>query len=68
MQAQSVGGVTGRVEAKDTRAVLPGARLTIVGTASAAVTDQSGEFRFARLPVGTHLLRVTYLGRCAAVA
>lgn len=51
----------GRIFDQD-RNPLPGAVVHIDGTRYSAVTDIDGIYTFAKLPVGTHLLTVNYIG------
>ena len=56
------GGVDGAVTDTVGGGPLAGARVTILGTSLAAETDKNGRFRFASVPPGTYVIRVTRLG------
>lgn len=51
----------GRVLDKD-KNPLPGATVCIDGTRYSAVTDIDGNYTFAKLPIGSHQLSVSYIG------
>jgi outer membrane receptor protein involved in Fe transport len=51
------------VAAAPSGAPLEGVRVTVVGTARAAVTDPRGEYRIAGLPAGAYEITATLLGR-----
>ena len=56
---------TGRVRGRVTGATgrpIPGARITVWGTANETVTNANGEFTLADLPGGTHTLEARALG------
>src|SRR5262245_57625484 len=60
--AQS-GAAAGRVLDKHTRTALPGAAVTVEGTALTAVTDRDGRFHLAGVAPGQTTLIVSYIGR-----
>lgn len=66
LRAQDYGRIAGRVTSTDTRAGLAGAKVVLVGTAYGTVTGEDGHFLLPRVPVGTHTIRVLYLGRASA--
>jgi len=59
----SSGIVEGRVADAATGDPLPGAKLTIPGSAIETSTDRQGFFRLSGVPAGQHTILVTYLGR-----
>ena len=62
--AQSgTGIVQGRVIDTLSGQALAGATVAVKDTAVAAVTDADGSFSLSRVPAGSHVLVVTYLGR-----
>jgi len=61
--AASSGIVEGRVTDAATGDPLPGARLTIPGSAIDTSTDRQGLFRLSGVPAGQHTILITYLGR-----
>lgn len=61
--AQEFGRVVGRAMATETSASLEGGRVTVVGTSLSAVTDASGRYALARVPVGPQTLHFSYIGR-----
>ena len=56
------GHIAGVVKDATTGDALPGANVSIVGTALGTSTDLSGDFAIKRIPVGTYTLRVTFIG------
>lgn len=54
--------VKGVVTDHTTHRPLPGVTISIPGTTMGAVTNESGEFRIAAVPVGRHTLRAGMLG------
>lgn len=67
LQAQN-GRVTGVITESGSNAVLPGANVTLMGTALGASSDGKGRFQLTRVPAGTHTLQVRYLGYKTASA
>jgi TonB-dependent receptor len=59
----SAGIVEGRVNDAATGDPLPGAKLTIPGSAIETSTDRQGFFRLSGVPAGQRTILVTYLGR-----
>ena len=59
----SSGVVEGRVTDGATGEALPGARLTIPGSAIETSTDRQGAFRLTGVPAGQQTILVSYLGR-----
>ena len=59
----SFGVVEGRVTDGATGEALPGARLTIPGSAIETSTDREGLFRLTGVPAGQQTILVSYLGR-----
>ena len=55
--------LSGRVINPETGAGLPGARVSIPGTALEAVTDQDGRYHFPAVPSGETEVRIEYLGQ-----
>lgn len=64
--AQS-GRVTGKVTDAHTGAPLPAANVALQGTTIGAATNLAGEFVVQKAPVGTHQLKVSYIGYRTAV-
>lgn len=63
-RAQGTGAVAGSATAGDGAArPLAGVRVTVDGSARAAVTDDRGRYYLAGLPAGEHLLAATVAGR-----
>src|SRR3990172_11860987 len=56
------GHIAGVVKDATTGDALPGANVSIVGTALGTSTDLSGDFAIKRIPVGAYTLRVTFIG------
>lgn len=56
------GTVAGRVTDKTTGAPIAGATVIIEGTRHSATTALDGRYHITGIPVGTHLVRVRYLG------
>ena len=61
-ETRATGLVNGRVVDSASSMPLPGARVTIAGTAFATATGRDGAFRMPGVPTGTHSLVVSYLG------
>lgn len=55
------GVLKGRV-IDDQNLSLPGANVLLTGTNYGTITDQKGDFSFAKLPAGTYEVNVSYLG------
>lgn len=64
-EAQEFGRITGRVTETESSTGLAGAQVVVVGTSYGATTGENGRYVIARVPAGTHSIRVTYLGRQA---
>lgn len=56
------GSITGRVTDAITRQPLPGVNILVTGTTSGAASDAQGKFEITGLPVGTYILRISFLG------
>ena len=56
------GSVTGRITDAVTRQPLPGVNILVTGTTYGAATDAQGKFEITGLPVGTYILRISFLG------
>jgi TonB-dependent receptor len=54
--------IQGTVRDSVTHEVLVGANVYLPGTALGGVTDREGRFQIARVPVGTHAVRASYIG------
>jgi carboxypeptidase-like protein len=63
----SVGVVEGRVTEATTREALPGAKLTIPGSAIETSTDRQGTFRLTGVPAGQHTILISYLGAASPI-
>lgn len=57
-----VGSITGQVMSSENRSPLLGAQVTIVGTTWRAVAGAEGRFTIRNVPVGSHTVRVQFLG------
>ncbi|MBA2571647.1 MAG: SusC/RagA family TonB-linked outer membrane protein [Gemmatimonadetes bacterium] len=62
LMAQATGTVRGTVVETGTRRPLAGARIGVVGTNAAVLTNAAGEYTLPGVPVGTVRLRVQLLG------
>ncbi|MFH0988758.1 MAG: TonB-dependent receptor [bacterium] len=62
MMAANSGDVKGRVYDKDTKDVLPGANIVVVGTSLGAASDMNGNYVIRGVPVGPQTLLVSYVG------
>jgi TonB-linked SusC/RagA family outer membrane protein len=56
------GAVTGTVEDAETGETIPGANVQIVELQRGTATDPDGAYEIGNVPVGTHTLRVTFVG------
>ena len=61
LQAQA-GRIAGKVVEAGTKAALPGANVSIVGTNLGAAADRQGYFIISRVPAGTYEVSVSYIG------
>lgn len=67
--AQSGNGIIiGTIIDNTNGTTLPGATISVEGTALGAVSDRNGEYRIANVPTGAHTLRVEYLGYTSTTA
>ncbi len=62
LPAQEAGSVRGRVTEQAGGRPLPGARVTVAGTARGVVTGADGTYLLGGVPAGTRMLRVELLG------
>ncbi|HST61022.1 MAG TPA: TonB-dependent receptor [Longimicrobium sp.] len=62
LPAQEAGSVRGRVTEQAGGRPLPGARVTVAGTARGVVTGADGAYLLPGVPAGTRMLRVELLG------
>ena len=62
LTAQEVGNLIGRVIDAQQGRPLPGVQVSVLGSGSSTVTDESGTFRLPDLPPGPALLQVGLLG------
>ena len=62
LSAQSTGSIQGTILDETTQQPIIGANVIIPETIRGAATDLDGKFMIERLPVGTYLLRVDYVG------
>ncbi len=60
--AQQTGTVAGRVLEAEGRAPLPGANVTLRGTALGAATDAEGRFAIGEVPAGAYVLEASAVG------
>jgi len=61
LYAQS-GSFKGRIFDKETKEVLVGANVVIQGTSIGAATDLDGNFVIRNIPVGKHIVKISYIG------
>lgn len=64
--AQAAGAIAGTVTGAPTSRPLPDTRISVVGSARAAVTDALGHYRLEGLAPGEYTLSATHVGRTAA--
>jgi TonB-dependent receptor len=57
-----IGQLTGVVLDSESNLALPGATIQVEGTSFGTSANQFGEFRLSNLPVGEHVLLVSYIG------
>jgi len=62
VQALVAGNITGHVTDAATNGPLPGANVSIDGTAFGAASDRTGDYSIANIPPGTYSLQVSYIG------
>jgi hypothetical protein len=62
LQAEHLGAIMGTVRAADRGAVLPGARVVLLGTTLAVVTSSRGEFSFIGLVPGKYVIQASAIG------
>ena len=62
LTAQSTGSIQGTVLDETTQQPIVGANIIVPGTNRGAASDLEGKFIIDRLPLGTYLLRVDYIG------
>ncbi|HET6767544.1 MAG TPA: carboxypeptidase-like regulatory domain-containing protein, partial [Chitinophagaceae bacterium] len=60
--SQSNGSVSGKVTDKQTNEALPGATVSVKGTAKSAVTNNEGNFIIKKLNSGNIILEISYVG------
>ncbi|HXL33551.1 MAG TPA: carboxypeptidase regulatory-like domain-containing protein [Gemmatimonadales bacterium] len=66
--AQAVtANLTGRVVNRETRDAVQGARVVLVGTGAAAISDSAGRFRYGGLAPGDHRFEVRAIGYAKGV-
>ncbi|MFC1481239.1 carboxypeptidase-like regulatory domain-containing protein [Candidatus Neomarinimicrobiota bacterium] len=58
----STGAINGVVLDWQTNEPLPYVNITVVGTSSGTITDQSGSFSIAKLPPGNYSLSISFVG------
>ncbi|MCF8381538.1 MAG: TonB-dependent receptor [Bacteroidales bacterium] len=61
-QAQRPGVISGRVMDKSTQTPLPGATVSIEGTAIGTITDLAGKYRLMGVPVGNQIAVISFVG------
>ena len=59
---QGSAGISGVVTDKATGETLPGASVFIEGTSIGTATNEEGEYKIPRVPAGSYVLVVTYIG------
>jgi len=62
IMAANSGEVKGRVHDRDTKDVLPGANVVVVGTSLGAASDMNGYYVIHGVPPGSYTLSVSYVG------
>ena len=62
IMAANSGDVKGSVYDRDTKDVLPGASIVVVGTSLGAASDMDGDYVIHGVPVGSQTLLVSYVG------
>jgi len=62
-QAENSATISGYAKSAFNGRPLASVMISVAGTKKFAVTDSTGAFRLSGLPVGTQLIRVSYLGR-----
>ncbi|MBD3289406.1 outer membrane beta-barrel protein, partial [candidate division KSB1 bacterium] len=62
LTAQTTGQITGKVIEAGSKSPLPGANISIVGTARGAATDNNGRFKILKVPAGTYTVKTSFLG------
>lgn len=60
--AQGTGTITGTVTDAETGETIPGANVALTDLQVGAATNSEGEYTIQDVPVGTHTLRVTFVG------
>jgi outer membrane receptor for ferrienterochelin and colicins len=60
--SQNSGSVSGKITDRQSNTALPGATITIKGTANSAVTDNEGHFLLQKIKTGKVDLVITYVG------
>lgn len=60
--AQNTGKLIGKVIDKNTKEVLPGANVLLMGTSIGASADVDGNYEIDKIPVGTYIVRISYVG------
>jgi len=60
--AATTGKIRGKVIDRETKEVLPGANVMIVGTTMGAVSDFNGEYIILNVPVGLYSLKTSFVG------
>ncbi|MDZ7264450.1 MAG: TonB-dependent receptor, partial [candidate division KSB1 bacterium] len=56
------GGITGRIQDRQTHQPLPGANIQVLGTLRGASSDEQGNFQIENLPPGRYSIRVSMIG------
>lgn len=62
IQAQQSRKISGRIIDQDTKSVLIGANVLILGQQRGASTDADGYFEISNLELGTYILKISYIG------
>ncbi|MCA9733481.1 TonB-dependent receptor [candidate division KSB1 bacterium] len=60
--AAKTGTIEGYVKDRDTKDVLPGANVFLVGTSIGGATDLSGHYKIKNIPPGSYTLRIKFIG------
>jgi hypothetical protein len=62
LPAESTGEITGHIKDANSKHILPGANIVVLGTLQGAASDQTGHYNISNLPVGTYRLEFSYIG------
>jgi hypothetical protein len=60
--AQGPGEITGHIKDANSKHILPGANIVVLGTLQGAASDQTGHYNISNLQIGTYRLEFSYIG------